>query len=334
MEEAAEVAEREGLEERVEEDAGDSHRTNTPNERRGIERRLNDKNYESKSSRAERRTANEDKDTSNGSKSGRHVNHRKDRKEQDDKSPYKNEGSSRNYRKSNKKENQVKYENIDGAIAVILYRDPKTGKIKFYLEIKSYDYPIKSEIGKFSLVGGGIEENESSLEALVREIKEEIVNKKAQTILLDSLKENPKPVYVAKDYFNGYESNNFVYVIQVKSKEDWKAVSSSGMAPDAGIPAVMSLEKVVKNIEAGNFAFNHGEIIAEFISDYLRGRFTPRRNASDSSYYGFDMQAQKSLSQQYTIDHLVKPVPAIFQYNPNNFLTIPISTKTFNFSLN
>jgi len=170
---------------------------------------------------------------------------------------------------------------LDGALAIIAYEDPKTG-LKFYLEIKPQTYAIESERQKAALVGGRIDtEDKSPLEALVREIGEEIEDSKARSILRSHLK-GAKPEYIITDYIEGYESRNYVFVIKLNSEEEWKAVSSSGMTHDAGTPAVMPLEKVVNNID--NFAFNHGEIIRKFIGDYLHGRFSTKSSSEPPHY--------------------------------------------------
>ncbi len=160
---------------------------------------------------------------------------------------------------------------IHGSVAIIYYEDPETGKVEFYLEEKPGDYWVPEYAGRLAFFGGTIKNKESNLEALVRELGEEVVNKDAQSELIRALFSREPSVYeIIKHKLGFEESRTYVRVIKLNSKEAWEKVRNSPSGHDAGPARVLTLEQIVDILdrEENGFAFDFGRILMKFINQF------------------------------------------------------------------
>ncbi len=163
---------------------------------------------------------------------------------------------------------------LNGAVAIIYHQDKK-GNLEFLFEEKPVDYPVPEARGKLSFVGGVIQIRESSLEALVRELTEEIEEPVA-TILLKALSKNVNTYRRLPYEYKGRAGYTDIYVIQVEQETDWNAVKWAAFKHDAGFPRVLTHNDVIERSK--DFAFGYGEIAREFVKNNLKSnelKFTP-----------------------------------------------------------
>lgn len=174
---------------------------------------------------------------------------------------------------------------VHGAIAPIYHVYEETGDVEFLLEQKRDDYDVMSERRKLSLFGGVIDPpDEGSYHTLNRELGEEFSEKEVQYILKRILRENPKPIDDVVSFFDGQISHNYVYVLNVKSEQEWtKTLRHATTTHDAGPSRVLTLEEVVKMAGQNNFAFSHGEIILKFIKKEFGEKYS--RALQNDSYF-------------------------------------------------
>jgi len=155
---------------------------------------------------------------------------------------------------------------LDGATALIYHESPD-GSVEFYLEEKPANYAIERFRGKLSFVGGAIEtKDDSPLEALVRELTEEVESKEAQDILIAELRRTQNLYEVISEQVNGKTTKTFVYIIKVDSSKDWKVIRNSPLTHDAGPKRVLSLGDILSRKE-DDFAFSMGGVLFNFIKD-------------------------------------------------------------------
>lgn len=186
----------------------------------------------------------------------------------------------------------------DGAAAIIYHENPKTGDVEFYLEEKPHDYAIKKERGKLSLIGGAINaDDRGSLEALVREISEEVEDNKAKEILIEELLESRDLYKVVREDVGGKASCTYVYLINIKSPKKWETVVQSSLTGDAGISKALKLEEAVSK-NSREFAFKYGNVLKGFIPEYFPVKYW---EAAHSSNYRTLPQAYYSLPQAHRI---------------------------------
>lgn len=172
---------------------------------------------------------------------------------------------------------------VDGAVAIIAYEDPETGKVEFYLEQKPQDYAIAKYRGKLSFVGGGMETTDpNSLEALVREISEEVESDEAKAILIGILRSKlPSPYTVLKELVNGKQSSTYIYVIKVASRSQWLRIKNSQLTHDAGPKQILTLEEVL-GMGDDDFAFDMRPIILGYIREHYVQQY--RRYSFNASH--------------------------------------------------
>ena len=159
-----------------------------------------------------------------------------------------------------------KYENTNKGAAAIIYNQ-ETGE--FYFELKPHSYPIKEARGKLALVGGHVEHGESSLEALMREIGEEVVEPKAQKILKDKLTQLGTYYHTIVEFVDGVRIETDVYLINVDSDKDWTTVKNSALTE--GLKQVLKYDE----INFSGFAFKHeGPLIKLINKEYNDSHLT------------------------------------------------------------
>ena len=153
-------------------------------------------------------------------------------------------------------------EGPNSAVIIIYHRNKQTdsGELEFLFEQKPLDHPDAS--GKLSLVGGRIQKGEKSLEALVRELTEEI-EEPAASIIIESLGTNPR-VYKKLPYeYKGIKGYSDIYVIEIMQESRWNDVKHAVFKHDAGTPRVLKHNE----IHIDDFAFGYGEIVKKFADD-------------------------------------------------------------------
>ncbi len=158
---------------------------------------------------------------------------------------------------------------LDGSVAIICYEDQKNHELtEFYFERKPQDYAIPKYRGKLGLVGGTIETTDkNSLEALVREFREEVADTKAQEILIKHLRAHPRVYTEIKETVNGKTATTYVYAITITAKAEWDIVKNSKLTDDAGPSCVYSRAQVL-GLSDDDFAFYMGGAVKNFIKEY------------------------------------------------------------------
>ena len=162
---------------------------------------------------------------------------------------------------------------VEGALAIIYHENKETGQMEFYLETKSPSYSFREYQGKNALVGGVIDPTDKSpLEALVREIGEEISDEKAQAILVKAARENSKPSYaVESEDADGLLVRNYVFKLEIVKEEDWEIIRNSKMTNDAGSRTLLTRDDIAKS-NNDDWAFNHYSMISSFINENYRAK--------------------------------------------------------------
>ena len=126
-----------------------------------------------------------------------------------------------------------------GVVAVIYYTDSETGITYYLLEQNKIDYIPREEAGKIRPIGGARDyingRLEGSLEALAREFGEEFKSSVAANAVIKALYESGEKYTTVEDIVNGKVAYTDVYIIELKSKKDWRAVEKSGSRGDTGI---------------------------------------------------------------------------------------------------
>ena len=182
----------------------------------------------------------------------------------------KNEGK-KDYSKSDSAGKSGRKRSINGAVAIIEYRDESTGRAYFLLEQKSLSYyeEFKSERGKLGPIGGAIDivngREEDSLEALMREIAEEIGDPRAKKILLQKLDKTRNMYSIISDDVHGEQALTYVYRITLTSPEEWAVVSRTYLTDTAGPARVLSLDELAAK-KPNDFAFSFGNAMFDFLS--------------------------------------------------------------------
>lgn len=157
-----------------------------------------------------------------------------------------------------------------GAAAIIYNKE--TGE--FYFELKPSNYPIKEARGKLALVGGKVDTTDaSSLDALIREIREEVVDKRAQEILISKLTQLGTHYYTIVEIIDGRRVETDVYRIEVNIN-NWKTVKNSALTE--------GLKQVLNYYESdhwlNDFAFGYEEPLKKLIDE----EFTKRSKSNKS----------------------------------------------------
>lgn len=148
----------------------------------------------------------------------------------------------------------------NGAVAIIYHRDK--GELEFLVEEKPLDYYFPKARGKLSLIGGSIQKGETSLDALARELSEEIKEPLAST-LIKSL--NTKSSFYQRLTFEYKGTKGYIdiYLIEVEQDSIWNIAGPSFSQQDAGFLRVLKQNE----LRVDDFAFGYGEIVKRF-ADY------------------------------------------------------------------
>ncbi|MBI2140112.1 hypothetical protein HYU14_04250 [Candidatus Woesearchaeota archaeon] len=176
-------------------------------------------------------------------------------------------------------DNSGQVDTLDGAIAIISYEDKKTGQVYFKLEVKPADYGIPEYANRDSLIGGTIAvmngRKEGGLEALLREIGEEVKNEDAQEVIISYLERNPVPYITKTVNVGGQPSLTEVYLVHITDAEEWEKVARSPLTHDAGPSKILTLEEIINKPE-DDFAFDDKWIYEK----YIKEKFPEHYNAA------------------------------------------------------
>lgn len=187
---------------------------------------------------------------------------------------------------------------LDGSVAIIHYENPETGEVEFYLEEKPTDYYIKKYRKKLSFIGGAIDTTDNgSLEALVRELTEEVGSREARMILIKSLYKSRRIYHKLVEDVDGKEAVTYIYSIKVDSKDEWDKVKNSYLTHDAGPAKVLKMKDILKMGE-DSFAFGMCGILQNFI----RQEYGKYVSSGNSSKYGASKYAdiERLVYAEYT----------------------------------
>ncbi len=148
------------------------------------------------------------------------------------------------------------------ASAAIIY-NKETGE--FYFELKPLTYSLAP--GKLALVGGKVEHfDKDSLAALIREIGEEVVNKKAQEILIGKVNQLGSHYHTIVEVVHGVKYETDIFLINVDSVKEWNIVKNSSLAE--GQSQVLTWQETQRRF--GDFAFNYDEPLRKLINELNR----------------------------------------------------------------
>jgi len=151
--------------------------------------------------------------------------------------------------------------NTDRGAAAIIY-NRKSGE--FYLELKPDSYRIKEARGKLALVGGYVETSDAaSLDALIREICEEVTDKKAQKILVNKLTQLGTYYHTIVEFIGGRRVETDVYLINVEFDKEWETVKNSALAE--GTKQVLKYDEL--RYRLNDFAFKYEEPLIKLINE-------------------------------------------------------------------
>ncbi len=158
----------------------------------------------------------------------------------------------------------------DGAVAIIYHKDEATGTIEVLLEQNPSNYTLEKERGKIRPIGGAIDivdgRKEESLEALAREIDEEVADGPAKEVILKALHETGNLYTVLSADVHGTTALTYVYTIEITSSKKWAKSRRAYLTDDAGSSKLVS-NKSLSQMKPQDFAFGLGETIFEIISE-------------------------------------------------------------------
>jgi len=182
-----------------------------------------------------------------------------------------------------------------GAVAIIYYENQDTGKIEVLFEQRPANDKLESERGKLSLIGGAIDivdgRSEGSLEALMRELDEEIGDEKAKTIIRKALDSTRELYTILSDNVGGEIANTYVYKIKIYSAKEWNIVKRTYLADGSGTARVLSSDEITSTPKNG-FAFSFGETAHGFVA---RNNMFQTKNAENYKSKTHDLISKPSL---------------------------------------
>jgi len=150
-----------------------------------------------------------------------------------------------------------------GAAAVIYNKETK----EVYLELKPYTYPIPEVQGKLALPGGHVDTTDSSsLDALARELGEEVADRKARKIILSRLHSNGKYLGEIVECIDGKIITTDVYTIEVPL-EEWHIFKNSELTE--GTKQVLTYNEII-SMPNSSFAFFYETKLKPFIANEIR----------------------------------------------------------------
>mgnify|MGYP001560737967 CR=1 FL=1 len=177
-----------------------------------------------------------------------------------------------------------------GAAAIIYNKEIG----EFYFELKPDTYPIKEARGKLALVGGKVERGENSLDALIREIEEEVVDKRAQEILKGKLTQLGTCYYTIVEIVDGKKVETDIYLINVPLSR-WETVKNSALTE--GLKQVLTRHEISNRLN--DFAFKYEEPLIKLINEeydlHIKHPKTQRLNLPISSVYNIPSHQNISL---------------------------------------
>ena len=200
-----------------------------------------------------------------------------------------------------------RYDTTNGSVAIIWYRDEKTGEVYFSLERKSKTHPSK---GKYAFYGGTVMVGEPHNEALVRELSEE--DPKGYKIVLNALKDNGYKLTELVERVDGRTSRTSVYVAEIKGDDNWKKYISTKTLAE-GDKVILSFEEVGAAINEHSFAYpQQGEALGMFIKTDLEGICDRSHSQymTSSRYQAYTTTPFKTSVAPLEIYHNPKPVKA------------------------
>lgn len=165
---------------------------------------------------------------------------------------------------------------INGAVAIIYYSDEATGTVEFLFEQKPANYgegkgkDLENQRGLLSPIGGAIDivdgRSEDGLEALMRELDEEVGEEKAKSIIRNTLDATRDLYDVIPEEVDGEVAFTYVYAIKITSREKWAVVKKAYLADDSGPARVLS-GKDVERMKAQDFAFTFGKTVLDLLRE-------------------------------------------------------------------
>lgn len=165
----------------------------------------------------------------------------------------------------------------NGTVALIYNED--TGEVAF--EQKFPAYSEKAERGKLQCIGGHIEEGESSLESLVREIEEEITN---SSVVIKALKEKGYYFCTQSAEFRGKPVFTDFYVIPL-SNSRWKEFVEGGLKGEGTGNLRIMPGKQAQDLDTHFYAFKSGHIVKDIISTIEPRRGITHHSSSHHNLY-------------------------------------------------
>lgn len=158
----------------------------------------------------------------------------------------------------------------DGAVAIIYHKDERTGAIEVLLEQNPSDDKLENEPGKIRPIGGAIDivdgKKEMSLEALARELDEELADGPAKGVILNALKETGKLHTILPADVHGTTALTYIYTIEVTSSKEWAKARRAYLTDDAGSSKLVS-GRSLSQMKHQDFAYGLGETIFDIISE-------------------------------------------------------------------
>ena len=167
---------------------------------------------------------------------------------------------------------EVRERTPDGAVAIIAYQDPETGKVTEYLlEENPASYALPEYAGKLRFIGGAIDrvngKKEDPYTTLERELYEEVPSREAVQILLKYL-DSRTPYKTVKVDVDGESTETHVFKIIVTNWDHWLVAVGANLGDDAGFSRLVTLEDIL-TIGKKGFAFDDYEVIHEFATGEL-----------------------------------------------------------------
>ncbi len=188
------------------------------------------------------------------------------------------------------------------AIVIVRSEEDEDGNIEFYFEKRGPGYEFEEYRGRLSLLGGHLrEEDDSPLDALVRELFEEVGDPVAAKIIAKNIRgtfAEVRSAYTAKDS-STYEYRDIVYEAVIPQLQ-WQIVKQAlGRGPD---PASGTKEIVrLSDIGSRGYIFSQGDVVSAYVRELFgfdtgikadaHGRVIEAPWKHDSTYAAYAFQS-------------------------------------------